>query len=793
MNHSIKTIYVVHHSHTDIGYTDLQERILDEQAHYIHSVLDIMKSSEKNADFRWNCETYFCVERFFSQATQEEKNDFFHYVKTGQMGMSASYLNFTDLLDYEVYRKRLSEMNTLFQEHEIDIKTAMTADINGISMGQRDALLEYGVEFLFTNVHTHHGMYPLYQNQNAYWWKNKEGKSLLVWNGEHYNLGNVLGIKPNVSPNFMTDSYLGREKELEDSISTLKKNVDDYLNSCEEQGYPYDFIVCAVSGVFSDNAPPNIEILRTIEHFQKRYGTEVCLKMVSLQELYSAIKDKLKDAPVLKGDFTDWWANGVGSTPYAVKHYKEAQRIYHLCGRLDPAVYQKYPQEARIAEDNLLLYSEHTWGHSATITNPYDTMVLNLDMRKTSYASKAHESASLMLNKTAAEAGDILRYYNTNGKIKVINTGTSEGMMPVEFYIESMSMKNAQIIRSSDKKEIPCQISSHPRGVLISFIDTFSSKEVKEYEYRELPPIKKVINTRQCYIGAERIQDIVNDYEPITYKLPYEIENDWFKINYRIGEGITSFYNKREECEMLGEGLARFFTPIYECTSIRTNDYSERSILGRNVRGKHAVQYQGELIEVKCLEQGKIFTTLEFVYSLEGTNYCSVVFKIYHLIPKIDFKLKLAKTISNNIESIYLPLTLELPDRKIYLEKGTEPFMPGVEQLPGACIEYYMSDYGMIYQTSKGSVSIQTLDVPLFYMGEMKHHSIKLCDGKLEYNDRDIYSWVMNNIWETNFKMDLSGYAEFRYSISLGEKREIQRCFDELLDGALGTYTIMIE
>ena len=65
------------------------------------------------------------------------------------------------------------------------------------------------------------------------------------------------------------------------------------------------------------------------------------------------------------------------------------------------------------------------------------------------------------------------------------------------------------------------------------------------------------------------------------------------------------------------------------------------------------MEYQGELIEVKCLEQGKIFTTLEFVYSLEGTNYCSVVFKIYHLIPKIDFKLKLAKTISNNIESIY--------------------------------------------------------------------------------------------------------------------------------------------
>lgn len=793
MKHSIKTIYVVHHSHTDIGYTDLQERILDEQAHYIHSVLHMMKEGEKNSDFRWNCETYFCVERFLAQASEEEKNSFFHYVKTGELGISASYLNFTDLLDYSIYRKRLSEMKALFKSHGIDIKTAMTADINGISMGQRDALLEHGIEFLFTNIHTHHGMYPLYQNQTAYWWKNKEGKALLVWNGEHYNLGNVLGIKPNRSKNFMTASYFGSEEQMEDSISILKKNLDDYLTSCEEQGYPYDFIISGVSGVFSDNAPPSLEILQTIEAFHKKYGTEVCLKMVSLQELYSLIKDKLTDIPVVEGDLTDWWANGVGSTPYAVKHYKEAQRIYHLCGRLDANVYEKYKKEAREAEDNLLLYAEHTWGHSATITNPYDTMVLNLDMRKTSYASKAHENASLMLSRTAAEAGDILRYYNTNGKIKVINTGASEGMMPAEFYIETMSMSNVQIVRSSDQKEIPCQLSSHPRGVLISFIDTFSANEVKEYEYRELPPVKKAINTRQCYIGAERIQDIVNEYEPITYKLPYEIENDWFKLTYNVKDGITSFYNKREECDMLAEGFARFFTPIYEVTAIRTNDYSERSILGRNVRGKHAVQHQGNLMEVKCLEQGTIFTSLEFVYSLEGTNYCSVIFKIYHLIPKIDFKLKLAKTISNNIESIYLPLSLSLPDRKAYLEKGTEPFLPGIEQIPGTCMEYYMSDYGMVYQTSKGCVSIQTLDVPLFYMGELKHHPIKLCDRKPEYNQRDIYSWIMNNTWETNFKMDLSGYAEFCYSLFLSSNQEPQKCFDELLDYSLGTYTIITE
>ena len=67
-----------------------------------------------------------------------------------------------------------------------------------------------------------------------------------------------------------------------------------------------------------------------------------------------------------------------------------------------------------------MLYAEHTWGHSSTITNPYDTMVLNLDMRKNSYASKAHEAASLMLCSIAEKKGDMLRYYNTTGAVRAV-------------------------------------------------------------------------------------------------------------------------------------------------------------------------------------------------------------------------------------------------------------------------------------------------------------------------------------------------------------------------------------
>lgn len=98
MAHSIKTVYVVHHSHTDIGYTDLQERVIAIQVNYIKTVLSMMRQPEY-ADFRWNCETLYCVEEFWKQASEDDRADFARFVKEGKIGISANYLNFNDLVN----------------------------------------------------------------------------------------------------------------------------------------------------------------------------------------------------------------------------------------------------------------------------------------------------------------------------------------------------------------------------------------------------------------------------------------------------------------------------------------------------------------------------------------------------------------------------------------------------------------------------------------------------------------------------------------------------------------------
>lgn len=759
---SIQTLYVVHHSHTDIGYTDLQERILSNHVQFIRQAIHLLQQPE-NAGFRWNCETLYCVEQFLNEATPGEQQEFFDLVRAGKIGVSASWLNMTDLTDMPALRRKTGELALRFRQEGVPLTTAMIADINGVSMGYRDVLLENGVEFFFTNIHTHHGMYPLGQTQTPYFWENAEGKRLLVWNGEHYNLGNALGIIPVPGRNHMGEYYFGEQLPA-DALGILHHNLEVYQKELADTGYPYDFLITSLSGVFSDNAPPNPTAIRMIEAYNRTYS-DIRLEMVSLPELYQRIRDQVSDAPVYRGDLNDWWANGVGSTPYAVKHYREAQALSHLCSRLEEKTGSKNGRLQQDMDENLLLYSEHTWGHSSTISNPYDTMVLNLDQRKNAYASKAHEAASRRFCELCLEMGASPTYYNVNGSVKAISTSAFDGVYPVEFYVETQNLPAVRVTEAQTGRPITVQVSNHPRGRVIRFLDHFAPGEEKRYcyEYQKQPLLPEY--TRHAHIGAEKIRDIVNGYDPESCHLLHRVENHFFSIEWEPGVGFTSFRDKRRNAELLQSGAAAFFTPVYERTPLRHDPNEERRMLGRNIRSIQAQRHAGRLTGVSLIDNGPVFTQLEFTFELPGSSYCALLLTCYREIPRIDFTLRLAKTFDNAVENVFLPLALSLPGRELWIQKGGVPFRPGIDQLPGTGMEYYLADRGLVYSTADGNLCISSPDVPLLYMGELKHHPIRLCDNQPCHNQRDVYSWIMNNTWETNFKLDLSGCGEFHYSL----------------------------
>ena len=81
----IKKVYIVHHSHTDVGYTDLQEQIIYNQVNNIRNVVSLVRNGYEQdgpeKGFKWNCETYYCVEQFLKSASPREQEDFFELVR----------------------------------------------------------------------------------------------------------------------------------------------------------------------------------------------------------------------------------------------------------------------------------------------------------------------------------------------------------------------------------------------------------------------------------------------------------------------------------------------------------------------------------------------------------------------------------------------------------------------------------------------------------------------------------------------------------------------------------------
>ena len=217
-----------------------------------------------------------------------------------------------------------------------------------------------------------------------------------------------------------------------------------------------------------------------------------------------------------------------------------------------------------------------------------------------------------------------------------------------------------------------------------------------------------------------------------------------------------------------------------------------RRMLGRNIRGPHAVLTAGQLQEVRCEEHGPVFTTLRLRYALPGTLKADVVVKLYEGAPRLDFTLQLGKTLSDAVESIFLPLTLDLGgEQELWLQKGSEPFRPGLDQLPGTCMEFSMTDAGLAFVGPQGSALVATPDVPLCYFGEMRHHPIRLCENDPADNRRPVYSWVMNNLWETNFKLDLSGFGEYRYTLWLTPETDPHKAMAELAGRSFAPWALI--
>ena len=765
MDNHIKTVLLIQHSHTDIGYTDLQERIIDRQIDNIRSVIRSFDNGE-NGDYRWVCETFYIVERFLREATDEEADRFFALVRQKKIGLSLNYLNFNDLVDGTALTRQIALFRSLLKSKNIrNLRTAMCADITGLSMGQRDALIDNQVEMMYMNVNATHSNPPFNKRHFPFFWENAEGKRILIWSGEHYNLGNALGFRHEKSTNGFFALFVGDQWK-EDPVDNLHDNLETYLSRICEAGYPYDFLPVSVSGLFTDNAPHNPEIIHNMRAYAAKYPDGIQLKMVTLEELYETILQRVDVSalPVYRGDMADWWANGIGCVPVAVAHYQDARRLYHLLLDEAPDFCAKNGARLGEAEEYMLLFAEHTYGHSATASHPFSKDVRDLDFRNQAYASRAHEVMAHLYDRFVLEQGGVLKTFVSKGTIDVLQTRGKALPAPLGFELEADPSVSGMIITDAEGQPVPSQSTRTSRGLTTWFLDTRNqNRQTNHYVYAD--------NEH----GAEPLAESV-----ITET---GFENRWLKLSWETGKGFTSWFDKEANRELLSDADAAFMTPVYELSPIQHDPMADRGMLGENIRGTNFKAFIGRILQVTPLESGRLFTDLAFDLQLEGVIRCRELIRIWNPIPRVDVTLQLCKAPTEAIESLYMPLTLHLPGFQMWVRKGNkEAFRPGLDQLPQTAQDYLISDFGVVYRAPDADVAygVYAPDTALLAFSPFEANVSKGCEPRAENAERAVRSWIMNNTWETNFTLDLSGFQEYRFSFVKLETDTPDRLCDAL-------------
>ena len=811
------TIYLIHHSHTDIGYTERQEKLMNYHRDFILQAIRILNDIHSGKlpgceGFKWQCENQWQIENFYAYATAEQKQEFEKYVRSGEIGLSGNYLNMTELVDREVLLSRTQKAKKYGDRIGINIKSGMSADINGYAWGYPDVLSECGIENLLCALHPHHGMFPLYKKQMPFYWQGPKKNKVLIWGGEHYHMGNEMFLCPNGGTSYLLFDDVREElregirnsdptktKELE--LSFAQTRLQRYADNLESEGYPFDFFPLMVSGAITDNAPPNAQIAKRVKELNEIFGGNITIQMATLEEFFHKVRENDAAIQTYEGDFTDWWADGVGSTANAVKICREAQRKFDLCKKLDPDNKLGDAQLLEHAAENIMLYAEHTWGYSSSISEPWDSLVACLEKKKDAYAINANTDISRNLDLILSKLGEVAIDAHKHQRYKVVNPHPFRYQGVVKLYIEYWEYLDGNTLDLRAKLEAYDESTGEK---LICQGHRISRAHEVEVAVDLAPGEEKIIYLKQnfentgtirnhAHIGAEGIKDIIT--EGAYLETPFLIETDYFKVEFSKEKGIASILNKKTGQVITDpKALEGAFSGVYEFTPIKDHNPCEvRRQMGRNRCSIATQRSIAKLTDVEIVDSGDVFVTARLSYELPGTRYYSVYLKLYKVAPILEARVCLHKDSVWDPENLYVSLPFITDDSaQTYIDKTGCILRPGIDQLPGTCQNFYLIQNGLVRTGKENDLIVCTKDATLISIGKREAAPIELCDGKnIKLNQSTPYSWIMNNFWETNFKADLGGFYEFTYTVIADKYETPEQAMEyckAVNEGILGFY-----
>jgi hypothetical protein len=121
-------------------------------------------------------------------------------------------------------------------------------------------------------------------------------------------------------------------------------------------------------------------------------------------------------------------------------------------------------------------------------------------------------------------------------------------------------------------------------------------------------------------------------------------------------------------------------------------------------------------------------------------------------------------------ESVHFGFPFAVVGGAMHMDIPLAEMRPEADQIPGACKNWLPVGRWVDVANERQGVTWVTLDAPLVEIGEVSATLAGSQQNPLLWRDaiaptQKLYSWAMNNHWETNYCASQQGVVEFRYAI----------------------------
>ncbi|MGC9198371.1 MAG: polysaccharide lyase family protein [Acidobacteriaceae bacterium] len=716
------TIFLAPEIHLDVGYSDYQGKVAAIHSQNIDEALGMM---ERNPKFRYSLDGEWDLEQFFRTHTVADQERAIQAIRDHKLYVPAQYANLlTGFPTAETLIRSLYPSAEFSREHQAPFNYANITDVPSFSWSYASILASAGVHDLAAGSNNYRAPVLLQGRLNQsspMWWEGPDGGKVLLWYSRHY---------------MQMQFFFGLPQVADAGRDTLPL----FLQMYEHPGYVGDETL--MYGTQVENSDLFLQQAHLVEQWNKVYAyphLEYSGFHHALQSIQQQFGSKI---PTLQGDGGPYWEDGIASdASYAgMERWNEglaptAEKFATLTSIVNPRLRADKSALDRMWQ-NMVLMDEHTWDSSDSVSDPTSMEAVGQQAVKNQYAMRARGLADFITRNSMASLANAIPA--GAGRVIVFNSLNWKQSKLVAMDLR----KNSELLDTTSGEKVPFEVlSSGPDFNHIQFLAT----DVPAVGY-------KVYKTQPATAPAVTAPD---------HRLT--MENAFYRIMLDPTTGaVKSIFDKQLQRELVnGKSPYRFGQYLY----VTGGDKGPNTLL------EYSHVYPRPELVVHPAEGGSLISVAHTPYGWVArmrshdvnTPEIDTRIRLFDGSKKIEFIEDIQKKSVDTKEGIYFafPFSMDHPQFQYEIQNGVVD--PAKNMYPGAGHEWFSVQHWIALQQNGLSVALLPLDAALATLGDINRGA-----WPEQFGDRpgNVFSYIMNNYWDTNYRAGQGGHFEFHYVLT---------------------------